>query len=516
MSRLSSLSLSLSLVTVVSLLAAGCSKNWKDDGDGPVTAGKDSDTGDSPVDTDTGEPPLTDADGDGHVTDAEGGDDCDDSDDTVYPGAPELCDGKDNDCDGRSDADDDMDSDGVPDCDDFCPVYASPGASGDGRFSSPVGTLQEAIDIAGASSCFEARAFYGTYPENINFYGWPVNLESLSGAATTIIDGGGVDSVVAFVTGETEAARIAEFTITHGGGEEGAGVTVHDSSPTIEGNIITANATTVATYLGGGIRSYNGSPVIIDNEISANDAGYGMDENGSDGGGIDVRGGAPYIAGNVIVDNTAGDGGGLWLAYSDAIVTQNWISGNVASDNDADAGGQGGGVNIQIGGAVETWLVANIISDNTASMFGGGVVTYEANSSYSHARIENNTIVYNEVTDTDLGAGICQYNRTTPTFVNNIIAFNHGTGAYSEDGIDASFTYNLVYGNVVDYDGLTGASNISVDPRFFNATDDGRWDNDDFTLKAASPAKDAGDPAILDADGTASDLGAFGGPLGTW
>jgi len=46
---------------------------------------------------------CADADLDGHEDAGCGGDDCDDLDPLAYPGAPELCDGVDNDCDGAVD-----------------------------------------------------------------------------------------------------------------------------------------------------------------------------------------------------------------------------------------------------------------------------------------------------------------------------------------------------------------------------------------------------------------------------
>lgn len=51
--------------------------------------------------------------------------DCDDTSNVIYPGAPEICDEEDNDCNGTVDDIGDVDSDGENDCEDNCPAVAS-------------------------------------------------------------------------------------------------------------------------------------------------------------------------------------------------------------------------------------------------------------------------------------------------------------------------------------------------------------------------------------------------------
>ncbi|HQF42154.1 MAG TPA: hypothetical protein PK073_04500 [Ignavibacteriaceae bacterium] len=75
------------------------------------------------------------------------------------------------------------------------------------------------------------------------------------------------------------------------------------------------------------------------------------------------------------------------------------------------------------------------------------------------------------------------------------------------------FHYNNVWNNAVNYSGfIPDSTNISVDPMVVN--DDVTRGELDFHLQKYSPLIDAGDPNILDKDGSRSDIGLYGGLYG--
>jgi hypothetical protein len=396
------------------------------------------------------------------------------------------------------------------------------GGTGDGSHASPLGSIQDAIDVV-AADCGEIEVGDGTYAEAIDFSGTAVRLYAADDAT---IAGDGTGSVVRFASGESVDSVIDGFTITGGGGLEGAGIFIDGSDPEIRNNTITGNHTD-ALGTGGGIAMLDSYARIFDNIISDNEACYGGTEEYCDGGGIFIRGGAPDVDGNTIVDNRAGDGGGVWVARGGLQLSHNQLSGNYASDEDPIDGGQGGGLDVQIGWS-DMAITNNIFSDNYASTHGGGMVIFEPSTDedgteHGYPSVTNNVFAFNEVGDTTYGADVCIWLSTAPSFRNNIIA---GTGAGAAPAVHmyttlGDWAYNDVWTSGFAYGGATTGfsgtdGNLEVNPMFEDASDNDVWSDDDFQLQTTSPLIDHGDGTLDDADGSRSDMGAYGGPESAW
>lgn len=163
---------------------------------------------------------------------------------------------------------------------------------------------------------------------------------------------------------------------------------------------------------------------------------------------------------------------------------------------------------IAVAQTAQATIQNNLIYDNSQhnnpQAFGGIYVQEE-----SEASIKNNVIYNNSY------SGIYVDPQAHVTATNNVLASNNkdqqGQGGYGVKTEVNNFVsrYNLFWAN----EGVC-ASNLlwctaegsinDQDPKFVTSTD--------FHLQPDSPAKNAGDPDILDPDGSRSDMGAYGGP----
>ena len=474
-------------------------------------------------DCDVNSDEAIDFDGDG-VTICAG--DCDDGNDAIQPGAAEVCDGLDNDCDGPAD-------EACTSCDLSVP--------------EDFGTIQEAIDaaITGDLVC----VLPGTWFETIDFEGKALHLLGAGGAASTVIDGLGLGSVVTFDDGEGSSAVLEGFTITGGDATEGGGIHIGlGSSPSLVSLVVTGNS--AAT--GGGISVFgSSSPSLVGVEVvgnTATDSGGGLrvdgstltatdvsisDNTASFGAGIRSESAALDLLRVTIADNiglsAGGGGGGAYLGASSLDLVDSVVSGNSQQT-------YGGGLRLVLGTSAS--LIRTRIVDNAAGGYGargGGVAVDQSTAALDSVVIAGNwapsggglRVGGGNVTwsggvlarnGASVGGGVYLIASAALTLWSVSVTGTTAGSAIERDWTAGAVTvsYCNLWGNaggnvtgLADPVGIDG--NVSVDPQFLDTSPVSVLDWD-LHLDPTSLLVDAGPTGSSDPSGGPADIGIYGGP----
>ena len=186
----------------------------------PQAPDSTADSGDSAEDT---SPPVTDADGDGYDAEAWGGDDCDDDDPDVNPGASETWyDGVDSDCSGGSDYDADGDGEdaedhGGADCDDTDASVQEDCPETDSELTayaySSYGEIKEiAMNLSGITWNPVTETFMAVLDGNRTLFELDENMVVLREISLTNVDHPDTEDIVYLDQGDDETPSYAIVT----------------------------------------------------------------------------------------------------------------------------------------------------------------------------------------------------------------------------------------------------------------------------------------------------------------
>jgi len=240
-------------------------------------------------------------------------------------------------------------------------------------------------------------------------------------------------------------------------------------------------------------------------DLSVQDATFTGNEAGDAGGGLSVRGAGLVTLLDVdAMGNSAEQaGGGLYLrdlSTLSATRLRLW-------ENTADYGG-----GLYLRGAEGSHLDTLIVQDNEAT-YGGGLCLVESGL----ATVLQGGLLANRASRD----GAAVYAWQAPFWLtNSLVAYNGGSAALvADDEATSGGSYGATFDNGADWGGALTAARFgdwqSADPSLGRFSTNGAADDDQLSLNADSPLRDAGDPALTDPDASRSDIGPMGGLL-TW
>ncbi len=404
-------------------------------------------------------------------------------------------------------------------------------------------TIQALIDAASAGDTILIDP--GTYEGSINFQGKDVVVGSLflttgdsSYISQTILDAKQSGSVVRFENNESSGAVLSGLTLTGGHAVEGGGIFISGASPTLSHLLITGNkaySCEVGDYFkaasGGGIYMEGGNPALSKVMVSQNSSE-------AEGGGIYMSGADPSMDLVTVRNNTATDlGGGIYFGNSGPTLSRVVVEYNEAKD--------GGG--LYLAALSSPNLVNTVVGNNTAFNEGGGLYLNNAQTDFVNVTVAEDSAGTN-------GGSMFMKGGTVKT--RNSILWSKGPQEvwFSTGGASSMITiyYTDVAGGL---EGIETNSNGTVDWGEGNINE-GPHVGGNYCLESpqwavgtwywGSPAIDKGDPSsqyndeenlwclhvwayissqnwpeghvvmVPDTTTARNDMGAFGGPNGSW
>ncbi|MFN4253787.1 MAG: right-handed parallel beta-helix repeat-containing protein, partial [Saprospiraceae bacterium] len=428
--------------------------------------------------------------------------DCDDNCAACFPGATEICDNKDNDCDTN------IPTQEVPGSVWFVDIDATTDGNG-ASWACASQDLQQAINDA--SSGHEIWVAAGTYKptrepdgttdatrdftfllkDGVKIFGgfdgsetmrserdWVTNVTTLSG------DLNGND--VGF-TNNGENAHHVVVSVSDGSATELDGFTITGGNANGSGSI-TVSPVTVARFQCGGFYNTSSSPSVRNCTITGNSAS-------SNGGGVFNSSSTSSFTNCTFSGNSAGAGGGMFNQISsDVTLTDCVFAGNTSTGT---GGGTGGG-GIYITGNSASVLTSCLFSGNTSATTGGGIFVTGSVPTLTNCTVSGNRATSN-------GGGMRNESSANAILTNCIIWNNRSnsvTGtAFSSISNSSStpvISYSLVQGQTPSGTGnLNGTANAANSnyPGFTTPLDPASAPSTggNFSLTACSPVIDLGD-----------------------
>ena len=338
-------------------------------------------------------------------------------------------------------------------------------------------TIGHAISLASSGDSIVVAA--ATYAENLTI-SFSLNVIG-SGPTTTIVDGGGHNTVVT-VSNAGASVMLSNLTI-RGGIASSAGGIYNVGTLTINNSTVSGNQAYNShfTSYGGGV--YNSGTMTINSTTISGNSAFARS---SAWGGAITNIGTVTINKSTLVGNTAGcgftgcmGGGGAIQNNGRLTINNSTLSGNSAS---ADYSHAKGGA-ILNGSTLE--INNSTLSSNTTSYLGQGGGLYNSGTTM----ISNSTLSGNTTRYLGQGSGIYNYQGFIVKLQNSIVSQNSGSncaGTITSNGYNLSSDDSCNFSHIGDLN--------SHDPLLGPLQNNGGT-TDTMALLAGSPAIDAGNPS---------------------